>query len=428
MMLLMHRVHHERTFPSSSLQMLPRSRMKKSILHIAHDGNVSSTITPVKNFDCAVFSLRMPKTGSTSVLEAFIRPLMISGRFTNTNIHPNTCVLDVGGCENYRTIRKNKQNLWGGFPSDVVANATHSQRCSPMKGVPFTLCNEYDANTSTLYIGPHRKQKKTSLPHRSSMQQSYYDFSPHLETHVGFDPTLLGWVLPPRPMIFSAFRDPVQRLLSSFHYGVTFGAGRPGEVLLCALPGVDTLKEWQARVVNARQLATASGDTSVYQQALREYLDACKFANDNVYVQFLDPRQKDVSIAIANLDTFDVIVGLTNDIQGTLKRWTSITLQSCKNHQRIGFITKMLASKERDNQNQRYRKSIARWEPEDFYQDDHEAMQDKPNRRFDTTLGVLDIHSFDTDLQDLIISLTVEDERIYKRVIELYEEQRQWIV
>ena len=53
-----------------------------------------------------------------------------------------------------------------------------------------------------------------------------FDLYPSLHTHVAIDTSLFGWVLPQTPMVFSTFRDPVDRLLSSFHYGIQFGGGK----------------------------------------------------------------------------------------------------------------------------------------------------------------------------------------------------------
>lgn len=104
-----------------------------------------------------------------------------------------------------------------------------------------------------------------------------YRSGPELKTHVGLDPSLFGWVLPPRPLVFSTFREPLARFLSGFGYGMTLGAGRPGEVRICELPmeeSFDTWKEerehWERRVVETRKVATARNDTRPYQRLLRD--------------------------------------------------------------------------------------------------------------------------------------------------------------
>lgn len=73
--------------------------------------------------------------------------------------------------------------------------------------------------------------------------------------------------MPPNPLIFAVFRNPFQRLISSFHYGISFGANRPGEVAICG--GVKS-KGRRQRLLRAINLARMTNDTSVYQSMLRE--------------------------------------------------------------------------------------------------------------------------------------------------------------
>ena len=81
---------------------------------------------------------------------------------------------------------------------------------------------------------------------------------------------------------------------------------------------MDPLEAWQNRIISAREVA-ALDDLTLYQQALREYLESCKNAVDNAYVQFLDPKTKDVGVALAHLNKY-VIVGMQTDVDQSLER------------------------------------------------------------------------------------------------------------
>ena len=150
-------------------------------------------------------------------------------------------------------------------------------------GSPSIFCHEYDAQMSTLHFGLHRHNPEKNRTGEGinaaalSTSKTQYASAPMLKTHVGLDPSLFGWVLPRRPMVFGTFRDPVDRLLSGFHYGTRFGGGRPGEVQACTLPGRHaTLEEWQRKMAEARGRAASRNDTTPYQRLLREYLTSCR--------------------------------------------------------------------------------------------------------------------------------------------------------
>ena len=104
----------------------------------------------------------------------------------------------------------------------------YNQRCFPSAANSEirreTYCQEYDEKTSTMNFGPNRpqnpKRKNVKLP---SKVQAHFDAGAKITTHVGLDPSLFGWVLPPNPMVFSTFRDPLERIFSAFHYGIQFG-------------------------------------------------------------------------------------------------------------------------------------------------------------------------------------------------------------
>ncbi|KAL3787574.1 hypothetical protein HJC23_000062 [Cyclotella cryptica] len=314
-----------------------------------------------RHFDCAISWLRLPKTASTSVAQGFIVPLSKAGRFTNTDIGPNTCIETVGGCAPFwKGLNWNKNSISRRFHSNntrVAFDARHipppryigslnstqinkNQRCFPMKrpNAPRIACHEYDARSSTLNFGPHRRNpanQRQPVQKLPSQLQAHFDFGPMTATHVGLDPSLFGWIMPSHPMVFSTFRDPIERLLSSFHYGIQFGSGRPGEVDKCDLPGAGKgkgrVERWNERVVKAREIATLQHDWTEYQSLLREYLDTCRMAADNAYIQFLDPYSKDVNRAINNLEKY-VIVGLQTEMEETMERWINITKKSCRKH------------------------------------------------------------------------------------------------
>ena len=428
---------------------------------------------PKRHFDCAISWLRLPKTASTSVAQSFINPLHKAGAFTNTEVGPNTCIEGVGGCARFwkgmswndSTIRKidfayhSTDLIKRSVPvPGYIGSTNSSQRCFPMTGTdaPKTLCQEYDHRTSTMNFGPHRRPAKPQQPGKTanpkpSRIQAHFDFGPMTATHVGLDPSLFGWVMPSNPMVFSTFRDPVERLLSSFHYGIQFGGGRPGQVGRCDLPGAGKGKgrvnRWNAIVVKARETATLQHNWTEYQSLLRTYLDTCSMAADNAYVQFLDPYTKDVNLAVTNLEKY-VIVGLQTDMDETMKRWINITKNSCRGHHHYDqmhgkVFQKILIDMQRNGGFDRKRQSTvdlkskingptskrtnitaARALLELSVEDVSPEKDITP--KSEIKLISPDIDIFDQNLQNLIHKFTAGDEVIYKRVLQLYEEQRNW--
>jgi len=385
-----------------------------------------------KGYDCSIYWLRLPKTASTSIFQLFWEPM--AGMFNNTETGPNACILGVGGCApfwNGSSFEKMPDQNHGAKISTVLPpygiatendatntlshTESYSGRCFPLDEGPKIDCYEYDARTSTINFGPHRyNPKRRPLPTWKRIEQ-YASSSPNLKTHVGLDPSLFGLVLPKKPMVFSTFRDPVERLLSSFHYGMKFGGGRPGEVGKCDLPGHKRQAQWQESVVRARTVATTQNDTSDYQKLLRDYLHDCRMAADNAYVQFLDPNTKDIHVAMANLERY-VIVGLQSDLQRTLDRWKNITLQSCGDHPQFEALKKALfmPSTSTSKTDTHYRKSVSRV--------DGSGKAGKFGRVDAVNLVSPDIDMFDEDLKELLRKMTAGDEYIYKRVIEMHDE------
>jgi hypothetical protein len=167
---------------------------------------------------------------------------------------------------------------------------------------------------------------------------------------------------------------------------------------------VKDLEDWQSRVVSARELAFLN-DLTLYQKALREYLDGCGHAVDNVYVQFLDPKTKNVDVALLHLNKY-VIVGMQTDLDEPLRRWKKIVMWSCRQHPKATWIGRALTNPEKIDSH--YRESTS-------------LINGTGNELASPT-----IEQLDPDLQQLIRTLTVGDEVIFRRAKELYEEQGKW--
>ncbi|KAL3771642.1 hypothetical protein ACHAW5_007344 [Stephanodiscus triporus] len=403
----------------------------------------------------------MPKTASTSVTRAFVRPMMsVSGLFVNVANSPNTCILGPGGCRSSwgRKSAVGEEVAEIAIVDDDDDNRTRSIDYHPPPPPIRCLPKEerYDVSrrrrdmvrrrsaTSTILgrqysdfgpDGPRRKRGRRRYQERRERERiaaARHALGPAMNTHVGLDTSLFGWILPNRPMVFSTFRDPVDRLLSSFHYGIRYGGGMPGEVDKCALPGTSsdgTLAGWQADVVSARRIVTTTNDTSVYVGLLRDYLTSCRNAADNAYVQFLDPRTKDVRVALENLERH-VIVGLQSDLDGTLMRFRDVALRSCVGHPKFREMETVLsgslaaAAAAADNGDGYFRKSATRVVASEGGPRDGELAADDWSRD-DATVDAVelappDVNAFDDDLQRLVREMTAGDEVIYKRALELY--------
>jgi len=361
---------------------------------------------------------------------------------TNTEIGYNTCITNVGGCAQFWGD-KSRPSLPN--PPYVQLSAETNQRCFPMtmtsgnnRTKSSIRCYEFDAESSTMNFGPYRRSKNKSqepLISLPAIKQAQFNYSPIRAQHVGLDPSLFGWVLPQKPMVISTFRDPIDRLISSFHYGVNYGGGRPGEIkkTSCSYQdlGVSNLKEWQERVVRAREILSVRNEPKYYMLALRTYLNKCRAAVDNVYVQFLDPVTKDVDVALHHLNTY-VIVGLQTDMEETLQRWMRIALRSCNDHPNFQRIKDTL---EESAHSVKHRVSIV--QVDSMHNgivvggDSEIAAGDTENEDETTAEEVVDLvkwrfQFFDDDVKRLMRQLTKSDEVIYKRVLEMYEEQRNW--
>jgi hypothetical protein len=402
------------------------------------------TIAPPKDFECAIFWLRIPKTASTTIANTFIRPLFKEGNFTSIELGSNSCITGVGGCATFwngQHIAGTNHSLappYGRKRIQSEQTSKYNQRCFPSPEIDrTTFCHEYDSETSTLNFGPDRHDAE--LP---SKVQAHFDAA-RITTHVGLDPSLFGWILPPNLMVFSTFRDPLERIFSAFHYGIQFGGGRPGSVDKCNLPGANGPVEWGKRVTKAREIAALENNTAPYQKLMRSYLEDCHLANNNTYVQFLDPDTKDVNVAKQNLEDY-VIVGLQNKISETLIRWATIARRSCRGHkhyQRMKNVFDYVNNITADGEVQKFRESprelndaheIARRRLSITQQsndtDYHDESLNVNNKRETTGTNLIspDFNTLDEDLKETITRFTEEDQKVWKRALELYEMQREW--
>lgn len=234
-------------------------------------------------------------------------------------------------------------------------------------------------------------------------------FSPSVNAHVGLHTSLINNVLPPKPMVFSAFREPKERLLSSFHHGIVYGAGKPGQVKNCNPNKAGWKSPWRERVATARRLATELNNTMHYQTLLRHYLEQCKDATWNMYTQFLDPATKDVNVALHNLEQY-VIVGLQTNITETLQLWANTMRKSCRHRPDYDQMGAAILSKpfNETQEEKREKVSIA--------------------VKYSVVLVTPNVSEFDDDLKDMFNAYIKEDEIIYQRAKELYAEQREMML
>ena len=208
-------------------------------------------------------------------------------------------------------------------------------------------------------------------------------------------------------MVFSTFRDAVERLLSSFHFGITFGTARPGQITQCELPGGLRRGRWQKSVTEAARRVTMMNDAGGYQHLLRGYLRTCRRAVDNAYVAFLDPNAKSLETALRNLEKY-LVVGLQSDMEETLKRWANVTVRSCRDHPRADVIEERLGDALRS----------------ELGGSDFRARTSEKRMEDGTPIRYPSLDEMDDDLQDMIREMTAKDQVIYKRVQEMFQLQR----
>ena len=422
---------------------------------LQHDNDAAKKFPNKQHFDCAINWIRIPKTASTSIYNAFMSPLLTSNLFTTTYLGSNTCVMGPGDCsvswkqaasikgtESKKRKEANATKLTplqnvsvdsnvppyfgiGPFAdqslSFIANRTTDLGRCfSTKKGKQVAFCIEYNNATNTMNFGPpsnidgtmmkrqlavdKMEEQEESITRTLSNKHGAFHISPTPGAHVGLDVSIYGWLLPPNPMVFSVFRDPIQRLFSAFHYGIKINAGRPGTIRKCGLG--QGSREWQQNVTNARKLYTLTNDTTAYQSMLRDYLTRCPNATYNSYTQYLDPLTQKVDVALNHLETH-VIVGLQDDVPGSLQRWIATTMNSCNGHHPAYAEMQAILAQ-----------SMSR----------HGDTVPKSTRSAIETDSVLlltpMVAEFDEDMQNMIKAFTEEDERIYKRAVELYDEQR----
>ena len=384
-----------------------------------------------KKFDCAINWIRVPKTASTSVWKAFMQPLLDSQSFSSTYLSENSCIVGPGGCADIWNTTATTGNIAydeeDGVPPHfgVGSNRTTNlggSRCFANDATAKQFCYEFNVKTKVMNFGPKSKiywllKKSLGLPSNISKEDeedtifskelsnsngSFLPITPLVTGHVGLDTSLFGWLLPNNPMVFSIFRDPLERLLSSFHYGIRFGANRPGQVKMCKYDNIADNTRWQHRVAEARKQATITNDTTTYQSMLHGYLTHCTDAAKNAYTSFLDPLNKNLDVALNHLEQH-VIVGLQDNVGESLQRWMNITLNSCHGNTEYTKIQRTLAKSTNSHGEKQSRTSV--------------KVKDS------VVLDTPDITKFDEELKQLIHLYIEEDEVIYKRAVELYEEQ-----
>lgn len=404
----------------------------REIAKMRHDPTPRCDLSP--RFDCAIDWVRVPKTASTSVWMAFMNPLVITKLFMPTYLMENSCIEGAGGCaaiwnmssghsfiDRNGTVSENTPPYYGIDTMTDRRKMSYTRadlgRCFPREGVEL-YCYEYDGRTKTMNFGPPSKMQKTlrnrlgikleeakpspQVEKTSSMAMSNenrtYFIHPSVQSHVGLDTSIFGWLLPHNPIIFSMFRDPLERLLSSFHHGIRYGANRPGSVKLCVWD-----KERQKNVAEARRLALVYNDTTSYQKMLREYLQRCPDATKNVYTQFFDPLTKNLSVALDHLDKHRVVVGLQDKVEESLQRWINATLGACSDRPDYSRLRGTLT--------------------ESFKVHGGTKANVRTKVAESVTLSPPNISAYDKELRDLLRAYTHEDEVIYKRARELYDEQ-----
>jgi hemerythrin superfamily protein len=396
--------------------------------HYAQDNASNMSNRSDKEYDCSVVWIRIPKTASSSIYKSFMLPL--SSWFVNTHISPNICISKPGGC----SLHWNLTNISG---NDAASLGSNNESTIEFETACMVAANggcfEYDNTTRTTNFGPpdklsgvFRKSMVTIGQGKADLRRQFIKgdmfirrvehgrkvgvFSPLPQAHVGLHTSLFNNVLPSKPMVFCAFREPKERLLSSFHYGILYGANRPGQVTSCNLARPGWVNAWSERVADARRLATVSNDTSKYQYLLRYYLTQCKDAASNVYTQFLDPVTKDVSVALHNLEQY-VIVGLQTNITETIQLWSNMTGTYCRDRPDYHNMQQTVLADPFINENNAETR-------------DNVSIEVK----YSVELAIPDVKQFDDDLKDLIDAFTNEDEVIYQRAKELYEEQRKMLM
>jgi hypothetical protein len=267
----------------------------------------------------------------------------------------------------------------------------------PPSKMQRNLRNRFRIKLDEANLSP--KVEKTVSMAMSNKNGTYF-IHPSITSHVGLDTSIFGWLLPRNPIIFSMFRDPLERLLSSFHHGIRYGANRPGSVKQCFWINNGG---WQKNVAEARKLALAHNNTASYQKMLREYLQRCPEASKNVYTQFFDPLTKNLTVALDHLEKHHVVVGLQDEVRESLRRWINVTLGACSDRLDYSRLEGTLAESFEVHGGT---KDNVRTEPADL-----------------VALSPQDISAYDEDLRDLLRAYTHEDDVIYKRARELYEEQ-----
>lgn len=145
----------------------------------------------------------------------------------------------------------------------------------------------------------------------------------------------------------------------------------------------------------------------MYQTMLRGYLEECLDATHNVYTRFLDPLTQNLTVALNHLESH-VIVGMQSNLEETLQRWIHITLGACSEHPKYSTLKHTLTESFKIHGKKKRNENV--------------IVKGLGRTSFPDTA------KFDMDLQNLISACIEEDEIVYERAIELYEEQRRWFL
>jgi hypothetical protein len=139
------------------------------------------------------------------------------------------------------------------------------------------------------------------------------------------------------------------------------------------------------------------------QKMLREYLQRCPNATKNVYTQFFDPLTKNLSVALDHLGKHRVVVGLQDNVEESLQRWINVTLGACSDRPDYSRLRGTLT--------------------ESFKVHGGTKANVHTKVAESVTLSPPNISAYDMELRDLLRAYTHEDEVVYKRARELYDEQ-----
>ena len=340
-----------------------------------------------RRFDCAVNWIRIPKVATTTAYFVLMKPITRIGGFKSTKVHRSVCMLHEGRC------------LSSSFTNSTDDSMTiDGTTCYPRT----KACWEFDEQGRRL-VDDNVTNNISSIGTQKVVDddEDRFDFHPAPTQHVALDLRLFGWVLPEKPLVFSSFREPRKRLLSSFHYGINFGMGDLAK-------GCKRMSPHHPKPRTKFLVELQQTNPKQYEDRLLHYLQHCSNAVNNTYVQYLDPLTFDINVAMERLEKY-VVVGLDNETEVTLQRWLNATIQTCHpSRPRYLAVARELRANIEKN------KSTVR--NSSMQNTGNGTSSDKP--KVQTT--------FSSRVEELIQEYTSGDEIIYKRAREMYKEQAGW--